>query len=193
MGAFDFDVKSLDVDYMATGGYKWLLGPHSTGFIYINPKLVDQLIPLHVGEVSEGGHPLQFRHHTFRPNEKTMKFWGAMNPSFASMGECVKLINDVGINNIEHRILQLTDYLVNEINTKIKKARVESLRGEFSSGIVRIVFDTSLDLEKILLEIKEKYKIITSVRSGAFRVSIHAYNTEEEIDTFVKVLKEYFN
>ena len=97
------------------------------------------------------------------------------------------------INNIEHRILQLTDYLVNEINTKIKKARVESLRGEFSSGIVRIVFDTSLDLEKILLEIKEKYKIITSVRSGAFRVSIHAYNTEEEIDTFVKVLKEYFN
>ena len=86
LGAFDFDVKSLDVDYMATGGYKWLLGPHSTGFIYINPKLVDQLIPLHVGEVSEGGHPLQFRHHTFRPNEKTMKFWGAMNPSFASMG-----------------------------------------------------------------------------------------------------------
>ena len=192
LGAFDFDVKNLDVDYMATGGYKWILGPHGTGFIYINPKLVDSLTPLHVGEVSDE-KSLDFRHHIFRPNQKTLKFWGVLNPHFASMGVCVKLINDVGINNIEHRIIELTDYLVNEITSKLKMARIESLRGEFSSGIVRIVFDTSLDLEKILLEIKEKYKIFTVVRSGAFRVSIHAYNTEEDIDTFVKVLQEYFN
>ena len=191
LGAFDFNVKNLDVDYMATGGYKWICGPHGTGFIYINPKLVDQLIPLHVGEISDV-KPMDFRHHIFIPNEKTLKFWGVLNPLFSPMGLCVKLINDVGINNIEHRIIELTDYLVSEITNKLKTARIETLRGEFSSGIVRIVFDSTLDFEKILTEIKEKYKIITSVRSGAFRISIHAFNTEEEIDTFIKVLQEYF-
>lgn len=191
IGAFDFNVKELNIDFLATGGYKWLLGPHGTGFIYINPTLADELIPLHVGEMSDEVS-LDFRHHTFRPNKKTMKFWCVLNPLFASTGLCAKLINDVGISNIEHRIIQLTDYLVSELHSKLPSARVESLRGEFSSGIVRIVFDSGLDLEKILLEIKEKYNIITSVRSGAFRVSIHAYNTEEEIDLFVKVLQEYF-
>ena len=192
LGAFNLDVKSLNVDYLSTGCYKWLLGPHGTGFIYINPNLVDQLTPLHVGEISDKNH-LDFRHHTFRPNEKALKFWGVLNPLFASSGLCVKLINDVGITNIEHRIIELTDYLVSEINNKLKIAKIESLRGEFSSGIVRIVFDTTLDLEKILTEINEKYKIVTSVRSGAFRISIHAFNTEEEIDVFVKSLQEYFS
>ena len=192
LGASNFDVKNLNVDYLSTGCYKWLLGPHGTGFIYINPDIVDQLTPLHVGEISDK-YSLDFRHHIFRPNEKTLKFWGVLNPLFATAGLCVKLINDVGIANIEHRIIELTDYLVSEITTKLKSARVESLRGEFSSGIVRIVFDATLDLEKALAEMKEKYNIVTSVRSGAFRVSIHAFNTDQEIDIFVKVLQKYFN
>lgn len=38
LGALPFDVKRVDPDFVAVGTYKWLLGPYSTGFLYVAPR-----------------------------------------------------------------------------------------------------------------------------------------------------------
>ncbi len=38
LGALPFDVKRVDPDFLAVGTYKWLLGPYSTGFLYVAPR-----------------------------------------------------------------------------------------------------------------------------------------------------------
>lgn len=38
LGALPFDVRRIDPDFVATGTYKWLLGPYSTGFLYVAPR-----------------------------------------------------------------------------------------------------------------------------------------------------------
>ena len=38
LGALPFDVKRIDPDFLAVGTYKWLLGPYSTGFLYVAPR-----------------------------------------------------------------------------------------------------------------------------------------------------------
>jgi selenocysteine lyase/cysteine desulfurase len=41
LGAFPFDVRRIDPDFLAVGTYKWLLGPYSTGFLYVAPRWQD--------------------------------------------------------------------------------------------------------------------------------------------------------
>lgn len=36
-GAMRFDVADVKPDFMVTAGYKWLLGPYATGFLYVAP------------------------------------------------------------------------------------------------------------------------------------------------------------
>jgi selenocysteine lyase/cysteine desulfurase len=38
LGALSFDIKRIDPDFLAAGTYKWLLGPYSTGFLYVAPR-----------------------------------------------------------------------------------------------------------------------------------------------------------
>src|SRR5262245_26391360 len=38
LGALPFDIKKIDPDFLAAGTYKWLLGPYSTGFLYVAPR-----------------------------------------------------------------------------------------------------------------------------------------------------------
>lgn len=37
-GAHRFDVTAIDPDYLVAAGYKWLLSPYSTGFLYVAPR-----------------------------------------------------------------------------------------------------------------------------------------------------------
>ena len=38
LGALDFDVKGVQPDFAVAASYKWLLGPYSTGLLYVAPK-----------------------------------------------------------------------------------------------------------------------------------------------------------
>jgi selenocysteine lyase/cysteine desulfurase len=49
-GAHGFDVATIDPDSLVVAGYKWLLGPYSTGFLYVAPRHQDG-VPLEQGWV----------------------------------------------------------------------------------------------------------------------------------------------
>ena len=38
MGAFPFELARIQPDFVAVAAYKWLLGPYSTGFLYVAPQ-----------------------------------------------------------------------------------------------------------------------------------------------------------
>ncbi len=40
-GAIDIDVKDLGVDFVVAGGYKWLMAPQGSGFIYVKNGLIE--------------------------------------------------------------------------------------------------------------------------------------------------------
>src|SRR3546814_7122620 len=45
LGALPFDVAALDPDFLVAGGYKWLLGPYSFGYLYV-AKRWQQAMPI---------------------------------------------------------------------------------------------------------------------------------------------------
>src|SRR5207247_1905643 len=45
LGALPFDVRAANVDFLACGSQKWLLGPPGGGFLYVRRELLDELAP----------------------------------------------------------------------------------------------------------------------------------------------------
>ncbi len=46
VGALRLDVEAWGIDFLATGGHKWLMGPQGTGFLYLTEAMQDELTPI---------------------------------------------------------------------------------------------------------------------------------------------------
>jgi cysteine desulfurase/selenocysteine lyase len=190
-GAIRVDVKRDHVDFLAAACYKWLLGPLGAGYLYVREELIEKFEPPYVGWAS-------VRQEIFN----TVEFWDIWNPqysqtasrfevgssstvSFLGAREAIKLLLNVGIENVERRILKLTDRLIDsleELGFKLQTPKGERYR----SGIVNFKIDNPQEIVEKL----EKTGIVVSARANGIRVSPHFYNTEEEIDRFIEEIKK---
>ncbi|MHA1990155.1 MAG: aminotransferase class V-fold PLP-dependent enzyme [Candidatus Hodarchaeales archaeon] len=192
IGALNVDVKKTGIDFLAAGGYKWCLGPLSTGFMYIKQELINSLEPMFVGPTSDK-KPMDFQHHEFNPQDSALKFHGAMYTYSAGLGESIKLLNNVGINNIESKIKKLVEYISEEFITNIPNSQIVSPIRKEGSGILTIKLPENIKLEGLDEKLTKEYNVSISLRSGGIRFSPHAYNTEEEIDSCISVIKKIIN
>jgi len=190
-GAMQIDVKKDDVDFLATACYKWLLSPAGAGYLYVKEELTEKFEPLFVGSASVNQEIFD-----------TIDFWDIWNlklsqtasrfevgtPSYVSFrgaAEALKMILNFGIENIETRILKITDHLIESIkNLGLKLQTPEEL--QYRSGIVNFKIDKPNEVAQSL----NRKGVIVSARSHGLRVSPHFYNTEEEIDKLTEEIRK---
>ena len=189
------DVQDLDVDFLAFSAHK-MLGPTGVGVLYGKKELLENLEPINLG----GGMNDSFDN----PNEVYLKDLPtrleAGTPNIAGvigLGEAIKYLQKIGMDNIQERERHLREYLVDKL---VKIPHVDIINLEADSGIVAFNIDNifSQDVAYFL----NKYNIC--VRAGnhcakilknatgvsnSLRVSLYFYNTESEIDEFVELIK----
>jgi len=185
VGQMPVDVSELAVDFLATSGYKWLLSPISTGFLYVKSELFEDLWPTIVGYRADENQT-QFGYREFRPVQSARRYEdGQINfPGFAGMKESLDLLQSIDLQSIWDRIRTLVDRLVDGLRNN-RSVRVRSCLDEGSrSGIVNLACpDHDAAAQRLL-----KSGIVVSVRGGGLRVSPHFYNTENEIDKLLSGL-----
>jgi len=191
-GAMQIDVKKDDVDFLTTACYKWLLSPPGAGYLYVKGELIEKFEPPFVGWAS-------VKQEVF----ETLDFWDIWNlrlsetasrfevgsPSFISLtgaAEALKMLLNCGIENVERRILKLTDHLMEAVKNLGLMLQTPQER-QYRSGIVLC----KVDKPKELTEKLRQKEIIVSARAHGLRVSPHFYNTEEEIDKLMEEIKEW--
>ncbi len=191
LGAIPVDACKDGVDFLTASCYKWLLGPAGVGYLYVRDELIESFTPPFIGWGSVD--PKIF---------KTIKFWEIRklklsttasrfeigSPSFVSLvgaSVAIKLLLEVGLENIQKRILSLTELLMDSVEDL--GYRLTSPRElQHRSGIVHFLVK---DAQKKADRLKDK-NIIISARSNGLRVSPHFYNTEEEIEFLIQELKK---
>ena len=100
----------------------------------------------------------------------------------------VDLLLEVGVENIQDRLLLLTSTLIDHLQNK--GYRIVSPRGkEEWSGIVTFMSDR-YDTESLHHTLRSKH-IMGAKRGGDIRISPHFYNTEEEVLRVVDALPEH--
>jgi selenocysteine lyase/cysteine desulfurase len=190
-GALRIDVKRDKADFLATSSYKWLLGPSGAGFLYIQKDLITKSEPVFVGY--EGVKPEVFKTIELW-NNRELKFvetahrfetGGLSSLSYVGASAAMKLILEVGIDEIEKRVIGLTGYLVERLKEEGFRLQTPNIV-ESRSGIVNFfVNDPRGKVEKL-----EQKGIIVSARMNGIRVSPHFYNTEEELHRLIKETKK---
>jgi cysteine desulfurase/selenocysteine lyase len=190
LGAFPMDVKECHIDFLAADAHKWLLGPEGIGIFYCRKELAEQLNPLLIGWKSVQ-HELNFDTPTFRLKSDALRFEeGSMNlMGIWGLGAAIDLLFEVGIDNIEQRVLDLGDLIVHEAEKGGYTLLTPKDREE-RGGNVTICgkFDSAIMNDAL----REK-GIMVNFRGGGIRVSPHFYNTEEEIRAFFKALDYLLN
>ena len=186
LGALRLDVKKCHVSALSAGGHKWLLSPQGTGIFYCPANVMRKLDHPTPGWMSVKGWTdyYDFKYDLFADSRR---YESAQRNLLGLCGltEALKLVDDLGIKNVEKRILEITDYLCDRLEARGFEVFSSRREGE-KSGIVSF-FVRGKDPEKVRESLRRK-GIIVSARDGRLRASPHYYNSMEEVDRFVKAL-----
>lgn len=187
LGALKFNVKDFDIDFMASDGHKWIMSSYGIGVLFVRKKHLQntEFKPPFFSQLGQVDIN-RFENAKIDVSGTASRFeLGSPHfPNIFCLNAALRYITSIGINNIESRILKLTDYLIQRLE-KLKVPILSPLEKKHRSGIVVFKVKSSGQVVKNL----EKEKIIVSARGGGIRVSPHFYNNENDIDKLISTLK----
>lgn len=188
LGAIPLDVKKAQIDFMSFSNYKWGLAGFGIGAIYINQKWLGKIkFPQAGSESVTDWNSFDNAKFTLKKDASELEVGTASFPNILALNASLDYLNQIGMENIQQRIYELTDYLISGLQ-KRKIKIVTPLEKKYRSGIIIIDIPNP---EKICQEL-EKRKIIVSKRNKGLRISVHFYNSKEDIDKFLSALEDRF-
>lgn len=198
------DVKDLDMDFFAFSGHK-MLGPTGIGALYGKREVLEEMEPFHGGGsmIREVTFNTITRRCSVSLNDLPWKFEGGTPNICGGVGlmAAVKYLKDVGMENVKGHEEILTEYAIRRMQECEKVTIYGPKDVSVKCGILPFnveglsSHDVALFLDSYGIMIRsgfhcaqplhEKFKLKSSARA-----SFYIYNTLEEIDRFVKLLKE---
>jgi selenocysteine lyase/cysteine desulfurase len=178
------DVKAMDVDFYLTGTLKYLLGPPGLAFLYVRKELIPFLAPSVTGWFAQA-NPFAYNPQLFELSPTARRFesgtpsvpnvYGAM-PGF-------QLLHKIGMSRIADHVKRLTQGLLQSASEMGILAKTPA----DSAGplVVLQSRDSSLLVQKLA-----ESGIIASNRHDGLRISFHVYNTIDDVQAVVEVLKK---
>lgn len=197
-GVFPIDVQKMHVDVLCFTGHKALLGPQGIGGMYVREGL--SIRPLKCG--GSGVKTYSKSHPAEMP---TALEAGTLNGhGIAGLNAAVDYINEIGIDAIREK----EQGLMRRFYEGVKDIPGVKLYGDFGSfnrcAIVTLNIG-DYDSSEVSDELLTEYGISTrpgghcaplmhealgTVEQGAVRFSFSHYNTDEEVDTAIRAVRE---
>lgn len=186
IGAVSLDVVEDKIDFLASGTQKWLMGLQGLGFIYITEELQDKLGHKYVGwtSVEDAWNLLNFD-LTFKKSAECFQNGTLSAIGIIALNAALDLFYMYGLENVENAIIENSIYFMQQLQSLGIEPMLKDCAKENLSGIVSF----NNNNVKACYEKLEANNIYTAMREGILRFSPHFYNTKEEIDKVINVLK----
>lgn len=183
-GTTPIDVKAMDVDFLAAGNLKFLMGVPGVAFLYVRKELVDLLTPTLTGWFGRE-NPFAFDVKGLDWSRTASRFDTGtppiINAYIARAG--MQIINDVGPQAIRSWLETLGQRLIDGGD-----ARGLTLHGtrdmSHKTSTTAFVVGDSHAVEAAMRE----RGVIASARGPVIRLAPHFYSTIEDVDTALDVL-----
>jgi len=179
---------SWGISVMAFSGWKWFLGPLGLGYLVIPKKIVKQLKPVFKGTDSVVDSQKYLPYHDQLLDTVERYMFSTVNFNDWIYAETsLKYLDDLGFENVMAKIKELGDHIKNQLRNIGFKLDCDSF-DDFSGGII-----TGIHEEKNVTNLVRTLRvnnIIAAERLGKLRLAPHIYNSVEQIDKVIKILKE---
>ena len=198
------NVKDLDVDFLAFSGHK-MLGPTGIGALYGKREILEEMEPFQGGGemIREVSFNTITRRCSITWNDLPWKFEAGTPNVCGGVGlmEAVRYLRKLGMENVKAHECMLTEYAMQRMQ-ECQKVKIYGPKdASVKCGIIPFNVEGSSSPDVALF--LDNYGIM--IRSGfhcaqplheifklksSIRVSFYIYNTSEEVDRFIEVLKE---
>ena len=186
LGCLDLNVERCGIDFLSADGHKWLLSMEGCGVFYCSARVLDQLEPRVVGwrsvtdNLDFDSYHLELQPSAGRFEEGTPNTGGIF-----ALGAAIDLLLELGVVNIEARVLSLTGELVDGLVER--GARIESPRGPGeASGIV--AFNLPNEAPDRTVARLRAAGVFVVARRGRVRASPHFYNDSSDLGRLLEAL-----
>jgi cysteine desulfurase / selenocysteine lyase len=191
LGAFSTTVEY--VDFLSADAHKWLLGPLAIGVVYIRKELFEVCRPTLLGAWNIQA-PNFIAQNEIEFVEGAQRYEpGVLNlAGVAGIKAAIDLLLEVGIDKVAERILSIRSRLVSGL-AELGFTLLGANNGPANhSGIITVTHPTR-DIASQFNRLSEN-RIVCSHRQDRqgnqyLRFSPHFYNTEDEVDRILEVLK----
>ncbi len=192
-------VKENNISFLCFSGHK-MLGPTGVGVLYGKYELLDRMRPLKFGggmnQSFESDGSVAYKALPFKLEAGTTNIAGVIG-----LGRAITYLNEIGLDKIKKYEEELRNYLVSELE-KIPNVKVYNPFSD--SGIVIFnldsVFaqDTAIYLNYYHICVRAGNHCAKILKDelgirNTCRISLYFYNTKEEIDKLIAVLKDSKN
>jgi len=193
------DVTTDDIDFLTGSAHK-MYGPTGVGFLYGKFELLNKMKPINYG----GGMNAMYLNDGYTELREVPTRFEAGTQNIAGvigMGEAIDYLTNIGMNNIVKYEHELKDYLVSRLKEldNITIYNENNISSIVAFNIKEIFSqDVSVYLDKYNICIRSGNHCAKTLNNifnvnNTCRISLSFYNTKEEVDKLIEVLKNINN
>ncbi len=191
LGAVQLDLSG--VDFVCADAHKWLLGPNGAAFVWCRGDILPEMRPQILGWLAIANRENWFEYDT-TPFPTAERFEpGARNYlGIVGMEASLELIQSIGIETIENRVVELRDYAaqkLEEIGCELlwkPDSKIKSGNVSFRPPIA--------DIKGLFSELDKEFALsIRTWHDGQewIRISAHFMNDKSDIDTLAEAIGKF--
>lgn len=189
-GLLPFDFHASGLDAACGGSHKWFVSPISAGYLLIKESRIPEIRPTTAGAMSFGTpDSIPTLHDALKPGAQRFEPGSRGLLELIGLGASLRLINEVGIS----RISQEAEWLARTLMHELREVgyEINSPHGAHHRGAIVNFKPGALSAAKTEDEIDQRLKaagVSFSRRPPGVRLSLHAFNTKDDIDRIIEIL-----
>lgn len=186
-GAVPVTMGEWGADALVCSGYKWLSAPGGVALLAVSEDLAARVPPL-VGWKGSA-RPFDLRPDVLALAGDARRFeLSTMSYSAASaLVRSIELLQGVGLASIGAHAELLATLLV-EQTAPLGWTPYRRLDDPSASAHIVSLRHPDAAVEAVQAALAQEHRIVTSARGGGLRVSLHAYNSEEDVTALTRAL-----
>ncbi len=195
-GMIPLDLHDMGCDTYASCSHKWMLGPKGTGFLYVRKDFQDTLQAFNVGAGGDNGKWDLMKTPVLTGDyvASAHRYYGGTqsNGLYAGVVAAIDFIESIGAQNVYNRLKYLGKYTQDGLLSFGDKVELLTPTEESSRGAVNGFRIKGMDFQKFYGMCADKKMRIRAVPENglnSLRVSTHIYNTKQEVDMFLEIVK----
>ena len=190
VGAMPLSVRTLQPDALICAGYKWLFSPYGSSYAYYGPYF-DNGTPIEeswiVHEGCEDFSNLANYNFNYRP--KGLRYCSGQHPApihIAMQRAALEQVLNWSVDTIQAHVQSLSHVFTTELRNLGATVADEAHRAKHLFGFK---LPDTVNMEKLTQEL-ERRNVVLSRRGAYLRVSLHLFNSEEEVGRLVEAVRE---
>jgi selenocysteine lyase/cysteine desulfurase len=197
IGQVPIDVKRIGCHFLSATGRKYLRGPRGTGFLYVEESIIHEIEPVFLDLHSAKW--VSIDEYVIRKDARRFENWECNYSLRLGLKEAAEYARSRELEGSWERIMALGSLMRNKLSS-VPRVNIYD-KGHILGGIVTFSVEgyKDADIKKALLSkginvaVGPGNAALLDMQSkginSLIRASVHYYNTEEEIDYFVKSLE----